>query len=189
MSTKRPSPPLAEAVKVPRHECMQDLSAWPQVRHHPRPPGSSIQRCRHPNVIGPASAAALVPFDADKNRRVRHGAATCCIQTSGGNVCVSSRATGYAILMCVCVRLPGVEPRCTFGIEGRDTPQPQVVCRPVCGTALGAKKVSKTMHLLKTKKGRNPPSRTRAMPITTQAEGRLSNKFIADIIITISRCS
>jgi hypothetical protein len=25
--------------------------------------------------------------------------------------------------VCVCVRLPGVEPRCTFGMEGRDTPQ------------------------------------------------------------------
>jgi hypothetical protein len=47
----------------------------------------------------------------------------------------------------MCVGLPGVEPRCTLRIEGRDTPQPQVVCRLVCGAALGAKQVFNSTSL------------------------------------------
>jgi hypothetical protein len=41
-------------------------------------------------------------------------------------VCVCKRAREQALRVRVCVflRLPGVEPRCTLGIKGRDTPQP-----------------------------------------------------------------
>jgi hypothetical protein len=60
--------------------------------------------------------------------------------------------------------------------KGGIPPQPQVVCRPVYGTALGARKVSKTMHLLKKKKEGIPPHEPEQC-ITTQAKGRLSNKF------------
>jgi hypothetical protein len=47
-----------------------------------------------------------------------------CRQANECIVIVVIGQQALCVLVCMCVRLPGVEPRCTYQMEGRDTPQP-----------------------------------------------------------------